>query len=197
MLLALYYNVERCQEGLNGLAALKARLGLGFVVPAQIVAGALLPFFFQYLQRGAARSIRLADLPYLALFWGCQGAMINAFYEGQAMVFGSLPTLPVILAKTAVDMLLFTPALFMPLVVWVFAFKNAGYSVERARVAMGPRWYRHKVLPVYVAALLVWTPAVCVMYALPVPLQFPVQALVQIFWALMLTLITPRESGAI
>lgn len=190
MLLALYYNAPPFHQALEHLAQIKADFGLLFVMPAQALAAGVLPFAFQQLQREDTHRIRLAHLPYLCLFWACQGAITNGFYALQAHLFGDNPAVTTIALKTAVDMLLATPFIFMPLVVWAYAFKDAGFSFKRTVKHMGPDWFRRRCLPVYYAALLVWAPTVCVVYSLPLALQFPVQAIVQCFWGLILVVIT-------
>ena len=194
LLLALYYNSPSFHDSLEHLAQVKANLGLLFVMPAQALAAGVLPFAFQQLQPGKVHRTRLAHMPYLCFFWACQGAITNGFYALQARIFGDNPAVSTIALKTAVDMLLATPLLFMPLVVWAYAFKDAGFSLSRAAQNLGPDWFRRRSLPVYYAALLVWTPTVCVVYALPLALQFPVQAIVQCFWGLILVVMTKHAT---
>ena len=193
LLLAGYFFVAPIHQSLNALADVKKALGLGFSMPAQALAGGLLPFLFQSLQKGAHRKTRLAHVPFLMLFWACQGAVTDRFYAFQALVFGDNAQLSTILFKTAVDMLIFSPFVAIPLVVFIFAFKDAGFSPARTVRQLGPRPYRNRVLPVYVAAVLVWAPSVALLYSLPLALQFPVQALVQCLWGLILVVMTARD----
>lgn len=180
------------RAALDALALLKKQLGLGFSMPAQALASGLLPFLFQKLQSGAHRKTALAHVPYLMCYWACQGALVDLFYAFQAQVFGDNARLSTILLKIVVDMGIFAPLVSMPLAVCAFAFKDAGFSLSKTRQLLGANWYRHRVVPVYIAALLVWTPAVAVLYALPLGVQFPFQATVACFWALILVIMTDR-----
>jgi hypothetical protein len=194
LMLALYYTVSSVEDALNVLAEVKARLGLFFVMPAQAVAAGLMPYVFQKLQRDTEPRIHLSQLPYLMVFWAFLGALTNAFYDVQAHIFGDNAALQTIALKTAVDMLLYTPLLSMPLIILAYAYKDAGFSSMKIRQNLGLDWYWSRVLPVYRASLLVWTPTLCVLYALPLALQFPMQAIVQCFWGLILVIMTRHET---
>jgi hypothetical protein len=127
------------------------------------------------------------------VFWAMQGALVDGFYTLQALVFGDKPGVATVLVKVAVDMLIFTPFLSMPLALSAFEWKDTGFSVARWKERRGERWYRRRVIPIYIAALLVWTPTVAVLYALPLALQFPIQAIVQCFWGLILVILTDKK----
>ena len=180
------------RHALDALAILKKQLGLGFSMPAQALASGLLPWVFQKLQSGTHRKTALVHVPFLMLYWACQGALVDLFYGLQAQLFGDNARPATIILKVLVDMGLFAPLLSMPLVVCAFAFKDSGFSISKTRLLLGPRWYRERVIPVYLAALLVWTPAVAVLYALPLGVQFPFQATVACFWALILVIMTDK-----
>jgi len=192
LLLALYYLHAPTQSALDALADLKNRLGLGFSMPAQALAAGVLPFWFQKFQSGSHRKTRLAHLPFLMLIFAGIGAMNDAFYRAQAQVFGDSAQIAVVLCKVAVDMLLYTPFICMPIVVWAFAFKDSGFQIGAARGFLGQKWFQTRVIPLYIAALLVWIPTLCVLYALPLALQFPFQAIVQCFWGLILVIMTDK-----
>jgi hypothetical protein len=54
-----------------------------------------------------------------------------------------------------------------------------------------------EVLPITVANVAVWVPAVVAVYLLPLPLQLPMQNLVLCLWALMLVFMTdPKGASA-
>ncbi len=180
------------KAALDALATLKKQLGLGFSMPAQALASGLLPFLFQRLQSGTHRKTALAHVPYLMTYWAFQGALVDLFYGFQAQIFGDNAQLSTILPKIVVDMGLFAPLISMPLAVCAFAFKDAGFSLAKTRELLGPNWFKSRVIPVYLAALLVWTPAVAVLYALPLGVQFPFQATVACFWALILVIMTDK-----
>ncbi len=195
LLLLLYHFHAPTHQALNGLAAFKARLGLGFSMPAQALAAGFLPWVFQSFQRGPHRRTRLSHVPFLMLVFACLGAMSDGFYRLQALVFGDSSQPGVVLSKVAVDMLLYAPFIITPIVVWTFALKDSGFRLDAARQLMGQGWFARRVFPVYVAALVVWIPTLCVVYALPLALQFPFQAIVQCFWGLILVIMTDKRTA--
>ena len=180
------------KAALDALAEVKKQLGLGFSMPAQAFASGLLPFLFQKFQTGTHRKTTLAHVPYLMAYWAIQGAIVDFFYGFQAQIFGDNAQISTILLKVFVDMGLFAPLISMPLVVCAYAFKDAGFSLAKTRELLGKGWYKSRVIPVYLAALLVWTPAVAVLYALPLGVQFPFQATVACFWGLVLVIMTDK-----
>lgn len=192
-LLLLFYLSPPAGAVLNQLAAFKTRLGLGFSMPAQAFAGGLLPFLFQKLQRGNHRKTALAHVPYLMAFWACQGALTDGFYRLQAHTFGDNNWPATVALKIVFDMLLYTPLLSVPLTVLAFEFKNNDFSLAPTLRPLGIAWYRSHVAPIYAASLLVWTPTVAVLYSLPLALQFPMQAIVQCFWGLIVVILTSRS----
>jgi hypothetical protein len=191
--LAGYYLVVPIHSVLDALAALKTRWDLLFVMPVQALAAGVMPFFFQRLQRGNHRRTQMSQLPYLIAFWAIEGALVNEFYVLQAYMFGHGIDVRTILSKSAVDMLISNPIFWAPFMVAAYNFKDVGYSLTRWRAELNSSWYRRRVLPVYLASLIVWTPAVMVLYALPLALQFAFEALVQTFFGLVLVVMTGRE----
>ncbi len=192
LLLALYYFFPPATAALNQLAQLKTRLGWGFSMPAQAVAAGLLPFLFQKFQRGDHRRLTWAQLPFLLLVRAIMGAMTDEFYTFQAHLFGDGTNATTILIKTIFDMTVYTPFIVLPLVVWTFGLMDNGYALDTTRAALGPNWKTKRVLPLYLAALIVWVPTLAVLYALPLELQFPFQAIVQCFWGLVLVILTDK-----
>jgi hypothetical protein len=54
-------------------------------------------------------------------------------------------------------------------------------------------WYRRRVLHVLISNLGVWVPAVCIIFALPTPLQLPLQNIVLCFFSLLLAHVMPKR----
>ena len=57
-----------------------------------------------------------------------------------------------------------------------------------------PRWYARRALPMLLANIGVWLPLVCIIYALPTPLQLPLQNIVLCFFTLMLANMSQRQT---
>ena len=163
-------------------------------MPAQALAAGVLPFLFQRFQKGSHRRTQARDLPFLMICFSLLGALTDIFYRLQAVWWGDDARLATLLAKVACDMLLYTPLFCTPFVVAFFAFKDCGYSLKLTRHWLGRDWIAKRVVPVYLSALLVWTPTVFALYALPLALQFPFQAIVQCLWGLILVVLTSSEA---
>ena len=58
-----------------------------------------------------------------------------------------------------------------------------------------PGWYVRRVLPMLISNLGVWVPAVCIIYALPTPLQLPLQNVVLCFFTLLMAHIARRQQS--
>lgn len=194
LLIALYAWHAPTHQALDWLASWKMRLGLGFTMPAQALAAGVLPFLFGRFQKGTHRRTRGRDLPFLMVCFAILGALTDAFYRLQAVWWGDDARFATLLAKVLCDMLLYTPLFCTPFVVAFFAFKDCGYSLESTRKWLGNDWIAQRVAPVYLSALLVWTPTVFALYALPLALQFPFQAIVQCLWGLILVVLTSAEA---
>lgn len=194
-ILAAYHLHDGARAALDALADLKRRAGWWFVMPAQAAAAGLMPWVCQLFRPRGERDILGRHVPWLMLAWGAQGAMTDGFYTLLAGWFGDSAELRVVAVKTAADMLGYTPLVCMPYALAAYALKDAGFDVARMRRELGPRWYRERVWPLYRAALLIWTPTVCLLYALPLALQFPVQAVVQCFFALIVAMLARPAAG--
>lgn len=191
-LLALYFYFAPATLAFGELAQFKTRWGWAFIMPAQALAAGLLPFLFQKFQRGTHRRLSWAQLPFLLLVRALMGLMTDEFYQLQAILFGDSNALTTIALKTLFDMTVYTPFIVLPLVVWTFGLMDNGYALDTTRAALGPNWKRQRWLPLYMAALMVWVPTLFVVYALPLALQFPFQAIVQCFWGLVLVIMTDK-----
>jgi hypothetical protein len=189
LMLALYTWHPPARLTLDGLAATKTRLGLLFSMPAQAIAAVLLPFALQGLQRGTHRRTRAAHLPFLMAFFALLGALNDGFYNLQSLVWGQGTEIWRVLLKTVIDQGIYAPVMLIP-ITWAFALKDSDFSWQRTCHSLGPNWIKTRFLPTYLAGVMVWAPALCVLYALPLGLQFPFSALVQCLWSLMLVVLT-------
>ena len=131
------------------------------------------------------------------LFWGILGVIVDAFYKLQAWIFGQGTDALTVVCKVAVDMLVFSPLFALPLICVCFNWKDHGFDVARARAGLGRGWYQVRVWPTVIAAWIVWIPAVALVYALPLALQFPIQNIIECMWVMTLLFLTRPESAEI
>jgi len=193
-LVALYFRSAPFHALLEDVSDWKARVGIGFSIGAQALAGAVLPWVFGRFQRGDHRRTKARDLPFLMLLFGMLGAMVDVFYRFQAHLWGDDAQLRTLVAKFVCDLGIYTPCFVLPILVAGFALKDCDYSLARTRAYLGRDWIVRRLLPIYVSALLVWTPTVFALYSLPLALQFPFQAIMQCLWGLILVVLTDGEA---
>jgi hypothetical protein len=196
-LLLGYYFHPPTTAWLDRLADLKLRWGFGYSALSAVIAGALIPEIMRVLvfQKGRARRENFANLLFTIPFWCGMGMLVDAFYRGQANVFGSDPTLRVVATKVLVDQLLYSPFVATPLTCWLYDWKLAGY-----RFAGANRWFttgyaRDVMLPIVFANWGVWIPVVAVLYSLPSNLQIPLFGLALSLWVMLLTWMSERRNA--
>ena len=118
-------------------------------------------------------------------------------YRANALWFGDVVTVSVVIAKILVDQLGYNPFLAAPCEVLVYEWKNDGFSWASVRRAFSWNHYRDKIVPTLLATWAVWAPLMAIIYSLPLALQFPLFSLALTFWVLLLTYMTNRFAGKI
>ncbi len=195
-LLLSYWYAPPVTAGLERLGDIKLSLGWPFAVISTALFGGVIPWVVQRLRPAFRAQTLWSHLVFYAVFWGYKGFETNLFYDLQAWLFGHEPTLGVVIAKVLVDMVLWVTVWAVPTTVLAYQWKDArlGPGPRPLRPASDPAkrgawaWYQRRCLPVIISNWAVWTPAVCVIYCLPVALQLPMQNLVLCFWSLLLVL---------
>lgn len=196
LLLGAYHYWPAARDALNELAAIKTYCGFIFAFVASAFAGAVLPFLLQSMQRGQHRRIAVATLPALVILWGIRGCIIDAFYYLQAMLWGNGTNAGTIILKIVCDLGIANPLVFTPILVLIFSWVDANGRTGQMRDNFRGgllTWWRRETQPLLPVAWLIWTPAVAVIYSLPVGLQFPVDTLIQCFWSLALVVLTDKN----
>jgi hypothetical protein len=97
-LVLAYYFFPPSRDAFRLLAAAKGQWGYAFSFASAVVAGAVLPVIFKivFLQRGRVTRADFEDLLFLAVFWGIDGTVLDAFYRLQAMIFGAHADFPTV-----------------------------------------------------------------------------------------------------
>ena len=192
ILVLLYFFYPPAHSGFQLLAAAKAHWGYAFSFCSALVAGALLPILLKclILQRGRLSRADFSDLLFLAIFWGCDGIFIDAFYRLQALLFGAQADFPVVFKKVLIDQFIYNPLFAAPYTIALFEFKNLGCQWRRAAHIFTVEFYRTRTIPALCATWAVWIPVTTAIYTLPSQLQIPLFALALTFWSLLITFIT-------
>jgi hypothetical protein len=199
VVLISYYWSPACADFLNRLAHYKEHHGLLFVVLAAILAGAIVPelFVIIFFQRCRPRRENLRNLAFTIPTWGVDGILVDLMYRLNAVWFGDVVTVAVVLAKILVDQLGYNPFFAAPAEVLVYEWKNEGFSWRSVRRALTWAHYKDKIVPTLLATWSVWAPLMAIIYSLPYPLQFPIFSIALTFWVLLLTYMTNRFAGKI
>ncbi|QTN33083.1 hypothetical protein HZ994_12410 [Akkermansiaceae bacterium] len=197
-LLIAYYFYPPTTRWLNLLAALKGEWGYAYSAIASVIAGALIPETMRVLvlQKGRALRANAANLVFTIPFWCMMGLIVDAFYRGQALVFGAQPSFRVVAAKALVDQLLYAPFVSVPLTCWLYDWKNSGYRLHGLRRFFSAAYCRDVMVPVLFANWSVWIPVVCILYSLPSLLQIPLFALAVSLWVIIYTWISEQRTPA-
>ncbi len=191
-----YYFAPPAREALTRLMAFRARTGFGFGIVSTGLFGGLLPFFYLRSNPAARSQYGWPQAVLLTVFWGYKGLEVELWYRLMAYAVGPGHGLLTIVTKTLLDQFVYCPLFAIPLVVLVYQWNATEFSfgavVEDVR---RPGWYGRSVLPTLIANMGVWLPAVAIIYALPTPLQLPLQNIVLCFFTLMLAHIIRRRGG--
>ncbi|MEY2481491.1 MAG: hypothetical protein QOK24_19 [Verrucomicrobiota bacterium] len=199
VVLISYYWSPACADFLDRVARYKEQHGLVFVVLAAILAGAIVPelFVIVFFQRGRPRTQNLRNLAFTVPTWGIDGILVDLMYRMNAIWFGDVVTVSVVIAKILVDQLGYNPFFAAPAEVLVYEWKNEGFSWRSVRRALTWEHYQDKIVPTLLATWAVWAPLMAIIYSLPYALQFPLFSIALTFWVLLLTYMTNRFAGKI
>lgn len=197
-LVLAYYHHSPTQAVLARLAAFRAETGVGFGVVSTGLVGGVIPLLYLWSRRSTRSRYTWAQGAGLMAFWSYKGAEIEFFYRFLAHVVGEGVGVATIAVKMSIDQFVYCPLFAVPVTVLVYGLIDSRY--DWAPVAAdwkAPRWYRRRVLPVLIPNLAVWIPTVCIIYALPTPLQLPLQNVVLCFFTLLLAHITQEADARV
>jgi hypothetical protein len=129
-LILLYYYVPTVEAKFNILEAYKEKTGYSFSVVSTMIMGGLLPGLVVVYRNSRRSSADLASLVssqtaqdfrvtgasyeaasfvFLLLFWAWKGAEVDAFYRGQAEMFGNSPAASTVAKKVLFDQFVYNP----------------------------------------------------------------------------------------
>lgn len=189
-----YYYCAPARALLNRVLELRRETGFGFAMVSTGVFGGLLPFL--YLRGGGRTPARYGWRQGCALvaFWTYKGLEVDLFYRFLARTVGEGHEVGTIVRKVVTDQFIYCPLLAVPLTVLVYEWVEAQFDGAAVRADWrAPRWYRRRAVPVLISNMGVWIPSVGIIYALPTPLQLPLQNLVLCFYTLVIAHQTRRH----
>jgi uncharacterized protein YjeT (DUF2065 family) len=178
------------RSALEALAEIKSTWNYFFAFISTALAGAVVPgLVMRAMKRSGPKWI--TRLCWLTVFWAAKGIEVNFLYEAQAHVFGSEVDAWTLVLKTCFDQFVYCPIWAVPTMAIGYTLINSGWAGLRQDWAAG-HWYARCVLPILLANWGVWVPTVLLVYALPTPLQLPVQNLVLCLWSLIVSVLATR-----
>ncbi len=187
-LVAAYYWHPPTHAALDALASFSARTGWFYGIVATGLFGGVLPLVYLKLDPATRSRYTLAQSTALVAFWAYKGFEVDLWYRVLNYTVGPGHGASTIATKVFFDQFVYCPLYAVPAEMLFYAWCEARFDLAAVRddVRAGS-WYARRALPLLVGNLGVWLPAVCAIYALPLPLQLPLFNLVLCFFTLMLT----------
>jgi hypothetical protein len=192
LLVLLYYFHAPTQQILLKIPEIKQKAGFLFPILATAFFGGLIPFLFMVVRKDIPRGQYTANLLFLLGFWGCNGLIIDGFYQAQAVLFGDQPDAATVVKKVLFDQFVFNPVWAAPWTMLAMHWKNCGFSFRIAGRQFSRALFIRNTLSILLATWAVWLPTVALVYSLPLALQFPLVNIVLCFWSLLLTALSTK-----
>ncbi len=193
-----YYQIDAIQNVLDALGRLRDRSGYLFAAVSSAFAGAVLPEVAKLIVQPQFKlRERAEEVTFLLVLFFFNGMLVDALYRTLATIFGSGTDFGTAVMKMLADMLVFTPFIALPLVMFCFAVRRHGYrlvAAVREIAATGPvRWYLKRVVPLLLPNWAFWTPMVLLIYSMPAGLQIATFAGALSAWSLVMVFIGNAE----
>lgn len=187
-----YYYVPIIHGALESVREFKEQGGLAFSAISTALFAGVLPLCVTRIFRSQS-SVSWAYLISNVFFWAFKGVEVDLFYRLQAFCFGDGNAPLIIATKVLVDQLIYAPLLGALTVILFYLYRDAGFSLAKLKVELGPNWYWNRAFPIIVSNWFVWFPACVLIYLLPLGLQLPIQNLILCFWVLMMVFFTEKD----
>lgn len=197
-LVLAYYHHPATRAVLARLAEFRAETGVVFGVVSTGLVGGVIPLLYLWTRRATRSRYTWTQGAGLIAFWSYKGAEIEFFYRFLAHFVGEGVRVTTIAIKMTIDQFVYCPLFAVPVTVLVYGLIDSRFDPAPVTADWkNPRWYRRRVLPVLIPNLAVWIPAVCIVYALPTPLQLPLQNVVLCFFTLLLAHLTQEADSRV
>ena len=193
LVVAYYYNAS-FHAALDRFTGLRDRIGFFFPLIGTVLCGAVLPILFLRRDPALREDYRLKNCAVLMLFWAYKGVEIEIWYRVLAHFVGNNHDVRTVATKVFLDQAIYSPFFAVPLTVLVLTYSHLGLRLAPIKADFrAGGWYRRHVLPTVIANVVIWVPVVCLVYALPLPLQIVLFDLALCFFILIAAHITRRK----
>jgi hypothetical protein len=190
-----YYFHDGTRHILGRLAEVRSDMGVFFGIASTGLFGGLIPLLYLKATPSSRSRVTWKQGFALTVFWAYKGLEIGLWYAFLAWSVGDASDVRTVAVKSFLDQVLYCPLWAVPSTAMFYLWCKTGFAPRvLADDLRAPRWYTRRVLPLLYANLGVWLPLVCIIYALPTPLQLPLQNIVLCFFTLLLAHMSHREA---
>lgn len=193
IILLLYFLVPATRPAFEGIGALRNRHGYLFSAISTMIFGGLVSWVVLWNRGRIPKGQVWAQFVFFLVFWAVQGLMVDTLYRLQGAWFGQDNDPVTLFKKVLLDQGPYNILYATPVSLCFYAWKDAGFSVSRARESLRGR-FAHRYWTIMVSAWIVWIPAVTMIYSLPAELQIPLFNLVVCFFTLVLAFVSRVET---
>ncbi len=197
VLIVCYFNVASVRSVLDVVGGLNVSFYPWFGVLSTTLFGGVIPMLIESLYVKSHPQLKkgVGKVAYTLLYWAVAGAMIGAFYQVNAAIFGHDNALWTVVKKTLFDQFIWLPLIPAPMMVLCYLYRDVDFKNTGFREALAKHGYWERAIPVIIVNWMVWIPSTLIVYTLPSPLQLPVMNIILCIWSLMLTFISLKNSN--
>ena len=196
LLVAAYFQIPALQTSLKSVETLKEKGGLAFAFFGGMIAGAIVPEIAKLLT-GRLRSFNkawLQESAYNGLVYGIIGIQVDLFYRSLTATLGGEATPTIVITKTLIDQLIFSPLLSIPTATFMFRWRYHRFQRETFAKELQDRFYVMQIVPGVLMCWAFWVPVLCCAYSLPPLLQFPFSMLAEAAWSILFVFMTQQAA---
>ena len=190
--LLLYYFFPPVRSVFETIGHWKQEGGFAFSAFSTSFFGGIVPFLLLLFTGKIAPEKQKPLFWFYFLFWMWKGIEVDLFYHGQAIWYGNSNHWLVVAEKVLTDQFVYCPLWAVPTMMIFYLWKDSGFSFAEVKRKLKEVSFFERWLRVLVSNIVVWVPAVCVIYMLPLTLQIPLFNLVLVFWTLILTSVSEK-----
>ncbi len=174
-----------------GLAAFRERGGTLFSAAGMLLAGVVVPELSRRLAGLRSEILSLRLLAFYVVYFAGLGLLIAGLQDTMAGFLGPQDARGIAL-RVLFDQLAFTPFLAMPLAAVVFAWRDADFRAAGVGAAWRSGELARRYVRLLVTCWLFWFPILAGVYAVPLPLQYPLVLIAEAAWALLVLALERR-----
>lgn len=188
----LYFFNPHCKLLLQSIGTWKKESGILFSGFSTAIFGGLLPFSIMVLAGRMPSKKWVSLLVFYLLFWFWKGMEVDLMYQFQAYLYGNSNHWTVVLKKVITDQLIYCPIWAVPTMMGFYLWKDADFKFSNMRKKLKEDSFLRRIFRVFASNLVVWVPAVTIIYQLPLDLQLPLFNIVLAFWTLILNSVASK-----